>query len=289
MGITANDVKFLLFCKENDVNFENVVTIGRLNCFFESKKANIEWMEFAEPLFYNFLGAKSVESVDYNDYEKASIIHNMNEPITENLKEKSSVVIDGGTLEHVFNYPTAIKNCMEMVKIGGHIILITPANNWFGHGFYQLQPELFFPLLSEQNGFTKTQILIQDDFGQWYKIRNPKEIKRRISISCAKNSETSIWVVSQKIATIPEKLTVLQYDYVNSWQERHVTTYSKNMAMKSGRGEGGVRYYVKKIIPQFIKTLRNNYRKKNLEKEVIATKLYEKINLNNFSIEDLNK
>ena len=54
------------------------------------------------------------------------------------------MVIDGGLLEHVFDFPTAIRNCMRMVRQGGHLILNLPVNNFPGHGFYRFSPELVF-------------------------------------------------------------------------------------------------------------------------------------------------
>ena len=60
----------------------------------------------------------------------------MNEAIPDSLKGKFSCVLDGGTLEHVFNFPQAIKNAMEIVAIGGHFLGVVPANNFSGHGFY---------------------------------------------------------------------------------------------------------------------------------------------------------
>ena len=77
----------------------------------------------------------------------------MNLPIGDDLKRKFSVVIDGGTLEHVFNFPVAIKNCMQMLDVGGHFFVHTMANNFMGHGFYQFSPELFYRVFSPENGF----------------------------------------------------------------------------------------------------------------------------------------
>ena len=65
----------------------------------------------------------------------------MNTPIYGSLKNRFSALLDAGTIEHVFNFPQAIRNCMEMVKVGGHFIQVTVANNFIGHGFYQFSPE----------------------------------------------------------------------------------------------------------------------------------------------------
>jgi SAM-dependent methyltransferase len=171
---------------------------------------------YAESLFKHF-GAVTVDAIDYSDYEGANIIHDMNLPIPDSLKNKYDCVWDGGTLEHVFNYPIAIKNCMEMVKTGGHLILETPGNNQYGHGFYQFSPELFFSLLDRHNGFIDTKIFTQDDFNRWYEIIPPKITKMRTSICLRKKKPTLSFVISKKINDVPDMISVLQSDYVETW------------------------------------------------------------------------
>src|SRR5437762_12288642 len=82
--------------------------------------------------FLKYLGAKTVHSLDNSDYEGATHVHDMNKPIPGHLKAQYSVVLDGGSLEHIFNFPVAIQNCMEMVQVGGHYLGITPTNNFVG-------------------------------------------------------------------------------------------------------------------------------------------------------------
>jgi len=42
------------------------------------------------------------------------------------------VVIDSGSLEHIYNFPVAIANCMKMVKVGGSFFIFNMANNHMG-------------------------------------------------------------------------------------------------------------------------------------------------------------
>ena len=84
--------------------------------------------EYSEPLFKN-LGASKIDSMDNSSYEGATVLHDLNLPVAEDMKNKYTVIFDGGTLEHIFNFPIAIKNCMQMLRLGGHIISFTPANN----------------------------------------------------------------------------------------------------------------------------------------------------------------
>ena len=114
------------------MNFNDTITLGRQDLLVEyadivnlfhlynipfTDKAITEFYkktnQFAEPLL-EYLGAKKCKSIDYSDFEGASIVHDLNNPISNELKGQFDTVIDGGTLEHVFNFPQAIKNCMVM-------------------------------------------------------------------------------------------------------------------------------------------------------------------------------
>ena len=130
MGITKNDVEVLFFTKSTlGVSFTRTLTLGRLQLFIT--KENIEKLaaiyapsdqghfskvmnsaKYAEPLF-ELLGADHVESLDFSDYEGATVIHDLNDPIPKQHHNSFSAVVDGGTIEHVFNFPVAIRSCMD--------------------------------------------------------------------------------------------------------------------------------------------------------------------------------
>ena len=61
----------------------------------------------------------------------------LNQPLSADLEEAFTAVVDCGSLEHVFDFPAAVRNCMRMVAVDGHSLSVTPADNWAGHGFYQ--------------------------------------------------------------------------------------------------------------------------------------------------------
>lgn len=237
MGITKSALYGMCYAGENGVSFKHTVTIGRLGClmkrneidsilgkydssYYNTGVKTIESM-FAKPALYSeelfeYFGAEKVDSIDYSDYEGASIIHDMNTPIDNHLKNKYTLVWDGGCLEHIFNFPVAIKNCMDMVKPGGHLILETPANNLFGHGFYQFSPELFFSLLDTHNSFTNTRIFMQGYRNKWYEVISPKVIKKRHYV-CPTDKESLMFIISEKTADIPDVITAFQSDYVEVW------------------------------------------------------------------------
>ncbi len=135
---------------------------------------------YIEPLL-EMMGAKDVASIDASAFEGATIVHDMNQPLPSEMKNRFSVGIDFGTLEHVFNYPQALKNAMESVALGGHLLAVTPCNGWMGHGFYPFSPELFFRALSPENGFLLEHQFIwqRANRDKWYSCIDPKLLNRR--------------------------------------------------------------------------------------------------------------
>src|SRR5262245_44584317 len=185
MGLSWHHVKGIITARNRGVSFQHTLTLGRQELFtsaadvcqllcsarfpYSVPEALRSQPKYGEPL-YATLGAERVDSMDCASYEGATIIHDLNTPVPAELKNKFDVVDDGGTLEHVFNYPTALKNAMNMVKPGGALLLFTPANNYMGHGFYTFSPELFFEALGEKNGFRVERMVLYEVFprSRWY-------------------------------------------------------------------------------------------------------------------------
>ena len=142
----------------------------------------------------------------------------MNRPIPADWKEAYDVVCDVGTLEHVFNFPVAIRNCMEMVKRGGYFFAQTPANNYLGHGFYQFSPELFFRVLSAQNGF-KVEHCVAVEQGprkRWFSVSDPEAIRARVTLINAAPVILFVW--AKRVEVKPLFLaTPQQSDYAVAW------------------------------------------------------------------------
>jgi len=136
---------------------------------------------YAETLFRN-LGSSNVKSLDYSDYEGADFVFDLNDPVPDHLKERFDTVFDGGTLEHVYNFPVAIDNAKAMARIGGRVMMISPANNFAGHGLYQFSPELLYRVFSPENGFRVElmQLVEVGPFPRPVLMEDPRTAGRRI-------------------------------------------------------------------------------------------------------------
>jgi hypothetical protein len=101
-----------------------------------------------------------VNTLDYSAYEDADLLYDLNQPIPSELKGRFDAVVEAGSLEHIFNFPIAIANLMQMTKVGGTIFASTVSNNLCGHGFYQFSPELIFRVFTVENGFELGKVLV---------------------------------------------------------------------------------------------------------------------------------
>ena len=265
MAITAENAKLLFYAKRLGVSYAKSLTLGRLellatkkelsklNTVFGTAPTDISTLNFkgkyAEPLF-EMLGANIVDSIDYSAYEGATIIHDMNVAVPPKLVNKYSAIVDGGTLEHIFNFPIAIKSCMEMLEIGGHFISFTPANNTFGHGFYQFSPELFYRIFNSENGFkVKLIAAFTNEGSEWFEVADPEEVKGRVML--VNNKPTHLIVIAEKIAH-KEIFSTSPYqsDYQYIWELNNAN--NKKIRFEK---DSTILHYYKRIIPSDLRTI----------------------------------
>lgn len=164
------------------------------------------------------LGATSVESLDKSDFEGATLLHDLNEPLPSGYHERFDTVLDGGTLEHVFRFPTAIASCMELVRAGGHVILYSPMNNQPGHGFYQFTPELLYRTFSPENGFRVVSMVAIERFtGGWrYAVTDPATLGRRLRL--VTGSPVDLLTIALRERVVPVlRVAPDQSDYASLW------------------------------------------------------------------------
>jgi SAM-dependent methyltransferase len=236
MGFDIHAIRFLQAARASGVSFHRVATIGRqkldvtapqLRAFFRRCDQNpldfdvdnllTSGNGFAEPLL-RLLGAGEICSVDASTYEGATTIHDLNLPIPTSLRNRFTAVIDGGSLEHVFDFPVALKSCLEMVTEGGHFISFSPGNNWFGHGFYQFSPELYFRVLCPDNGFVLQRVIVCETTpdANWYQVTDPAATHRRLNIVGFRRIH--VLVQAQRVLAVPVLCkSPQQSDYLEAW------------------------------------------------------------------------
>lgn len=117
--------------------------------------------------FFRMFGFREVHAIDYSEIDGADILFNLNSDLPDTLKNKFDYVIDGGTLEHVFNVAKAMKNISEMLRVGGTVIHILPLGGYVDHGFYSFSPTFFLDFY-KINEFRICHLFLEFMYGEDY-------------------------------------------------------------------------------------------------------------------------
>lgn len=224
MGLNYSSALFLIGEKRRGIDFSNMLTLGRQGIYMSSREyqkimkllrsADRSPTGYADHYFQS-LGANRLDFMDASPYEGATFLHDLNNPLPIESHGLWSVVFDGGTLEHVFNFPEAIRSCMLAVRKGGHFISVTPWNNFAGHGFYQFSPELFYRIFSPENGYQVERMLISKR-GSWFSVTDPNALGTRVQYFG--KEETSLYISARRISdAAPLANWPQQSDYSNLW------------------------------------------------------------------------
>ena len=245
MGITILNALFMIECSREGARFDSTLTLGRHGCFMTrrdlqritrllpSETKFVESIKRGEvPMYmddlYRAMGAKSVDAMDASDFEGATIVQDLNEPLADRLRFRFDAVVDGGTLEHVFNVPMVFKNVADALKVGGHFFGILPANNLCGHGFYQFSADFFYRTFSAENGFKIRKLFVAPVYvaGRWldgpvFEVSDPEKMQGRVEIEGT--GRMVFLVQAQKIEQRPVFAKwPQQSDYSTAWTRKLV-------------------------------------------------------------------
>jgi len=245
MAICFWEAKLFWSAYLDGVSFDNIATIGHQSLYLHPSEVdyfrnvyqnkfsslNIDPLKdyhfgsYSDEFLVNFLKVKQKTIIDGSNYEGAGTILDLNLPIPKEMHNRFDVVLDCGTLEHIFNFTVAINNLMSMVKVGGTLFLSNPSNNLSGHGFFQFSPELMFRTFSKENGYKLIRLVItegvypsveQTPHGRAYDVVDPKEVQSRVLLQS--KSPVMMIVQAARVADAPIfKNYPIQSDYASLW------------------------------------------------------------------------
>lgn len=240
LGILYPQAKMLLDAHRAGMKLDPVLMIGRQSLFLHRSELkniqricagsleNYKWGEYADRFFVECLQTPSPSSLDYSAFEGAGILHDLNRPVPDSLRSRYNTIIEAGTLEHIFNFPVAVANLMQMMQVGGTIFASTVANNLCGHGFYQFSPELIFRVFSEENGFELGTVLAAEarypgvelePMGDLYEVIDPAIAGARVGL-LTRNPVMLFFQATRKAQVTPFTQTPQQSDYAAAWAAR---------------------------------------------------------------------
>lgn len=108
-------------------------------------KAIYEWL----------FATRDVVSIDLHGPTALQL--DLNGPI--DLKRQFTTVFNHGTAEHIFNVANVFKVMHDHCAVGGLLIHESPFTGWIDHGFYTLQPTLYYDL-ARANGYAVVAVVV---------------------------------------------------------------------------------------------------------------------------------
>ncbi len=149
-------------------------------------------------------GANDVRTLDLFD-DRADFDFDMNHPLPPDVKGQFKTVIDIGSVEHVFDTKQCLSNLFDLVQIDGQLLIHTPCNGYFNHGFHTFSPGCLLQSL-EINGFDIRYLKFSTPDG--IEITSPKSV-----------CDALIWIVARKVSNV-EHFVVPQQ---KRWKEQYET------------------------------------------------------------------
>lgn len=171
---------------------------------------------------YEFLGFDQSVRIDRSNYESVEESLDLNSEETPgHLANSFDLVLDSGTIEHIFEIGRAIQHCLRMTKLGGRIIHLTPTSNAVNHGFYSVSPALFADFY-RTNGCEIERLWLcrmKSDFvrGSWDVYDCLSSDRNWLPLGRLDGSLWLTYAVIKKVNLIEPKIPQQSF-YVDTWQ-----------------------------------------------------------------------
>lgn len=236
MGIAKGAVSLFYELKQSTTLSGSVCQLGRQQLWLDADQLGRIAARFGfdaqtkgpltDEKLFTLLGFDTVESIDYSDFEQATHVLDLNRPVPSSMWEKYDVIFDGGTLEHVFDFPSALKNIHAMLKPGGLIVHASPSHNHVDHGFYMFSPTVFNDYY-RANGYEIVRFFIfeheRDHAGRpWLIYKYSPEAISHLSYGGWRDKLLGIWCVARKLPSSSSDVVPQQGYYLTAWKQETI-------------------------------------------------------------------
>jgi len=312
MGLAKAALKILLKEASRRPFNGRVLTLGRQDVYFSydllRKTAEEFEVELSDPgeitlhhkpehatagyisddVLFRSLGFCELKALDYSDYESAHYTFDLNSSeIPKHLLEAFDVIIDGGTIEHVFHIPNVLNNIYKMLRQGGRAIYLSPSSNHIDHGFYMFSPTLFWDFYEankfEINTFQVIRYTPRHHVDPWEIHNYVPGCLNRVSFGGLDDGMYGICCIVTKTKDSTGDIVPQQGNYVyNAWKikdrpkvrketsETSISYCSKFQVIKDAIKRLPFLYQILRPLVKFIRSVRQRRSKKGLGLEVVA-------------------
>lgn len=153
-------------------------------------------------LYRWLFAAKSVLSVDLHG-TSAALKYDLNVWCSSYGNPNSfSTVINHGTLEHVFDVANVLKVMHINCAVGGLLIHESPFTGWIDHGFWTIQPTLYYDLAAANGYDLRLMAVTHIDHGSAVEIHSREQLLKMAAAGGVPNN-AMLFVAMRKIKDAP--------------------------------------------------------------------------------------
>lgn len=164
---------------------------------------------FVHPqVLFQMMGLSEYVDVDKFDYDHPALLLDLNRPVPAELHGRYGLVLDGGTVEHIFDVRGVMENVVRLTQVGGCVVHLASFD--MDHGFYGLSP-CFFHDFYRLNGFSDFSCFLMatdySDILEHYDKRRPCfEYEYGMALDCLLETSASwlIFFAARKVFDLPE-------------------------------------------------------------------------------------
>ncbi len=211
------------------------------------------------------LGAEKVFVTDISDYENPDYTMDLSHDVNEQYHERFDVILDSGSLEHIFDVPTALSNMIKMLREGGEIILMLPSYNAIDNGFYSFSPTLLFDFFSA-NGFSNFSCYLREGSNFNYtkkgKVYQYNYVGKEYSLTSRRAIEVCFFATKKRSRKFKAMNKPFQSIYLNLYWNKN--KYGRGVSQKANIFRR-LESCTSKFRPEFIDVLwKSRKRRRNL-------------------------
>jgi hypothetical protein len=109
--------------------------------------------------FFAAIGIRDITSVDIpGSVHAPDLIHDLNQPLPAKLLDRFGLLVDPGTMEHVFDVRAGLTNVVRALAVGGTVIHFVPIYSYNG-GYFSINPNVMHDFYTV-NGFADVRSFV---------------------------------------------------------------------------------------------------------------------------------
>lgn len=93
--------------------------------------------------FFDLFTDSRVRALDVTDYEGADIIHDLSDPLPDEMAEQHDLVFDGGCLDNLFDPAMALRSMARLVRPGGRVVTMV-IGSYYPSAYLMFSPDWFY-------------------------------------------------------------------------------------------------------------------------------------------------